>query len=253
VRRSKKLPLEVLAPYLLRDVPRGAPGPPIVWRELFGNDRPVEIEVGFGKGLFLATAGAARPDTNFFGVEIVRKYQLYAATRLARRGLTNVRVACADGRAVLRERIAPRSVEALHVYFPDPWWKTRHRKRRVFTPEFAHTVGIVLRPGGRLFIATDVEAYHGVMTQIVRDLGPAYRELPPPAPTDPAHDLDYLTNFERKFRKEGRPIYRSAYERTAAALPETLAADPGLEGPFTEYRPNTIHHKGHEGHKEDTV
>jgi tRNA (guanine-N7-)-methyltransferase len=238
VRSRKKLPLEELAPYLLPDVPRGTPAPPIVWRELFGNDHPVEVEVGFGKGLFLATAGAARPDTNFFGIEIVRKYQLYAATRLATRKLINVRVACADGRAVLKERVAPQSVQAVHVYFPDPWWKARHRKRRVFTPEFAHTAGTVIRPGGRLFIATDVEAYFGVMTQIVRDLGPAFRELPPPPPTEPKHDMDYLTNFERKFRKEGRPIYRAAYERTEVGLPAVLAPDPGLENPFIEFRPS---------------
>jgi tRNA (guanine-N7-)-methyltransferase len=235
VRRSKKLPLEQLAPYLLPDVPRGAPAPRIVWRDLFGNDHPVEIEVGFGKGLFLTTAGIARPDVNYFGIEIVRKYQLYAATRLAIRKLTNVRVACTDARTLLRDRIAPASVEAVHIYFPDPWWKTRHRKRRVFTPEFAHTAGRILRPGGRFLLATDVEAYHGVMTQIVRDLGPALRELPPPPPTDPQHDMDYLTNFERKFRKEGRPIYRAAYERTSEALPATVAADPGLAAPFEEF------------------
>jgi tRNA (guanine-N7-)-methyltransferase len=237
VRRTKKHPLEQLAPYLLPDVPRGTPTPPLVWRELFGNDNPIEVEVGFGKGLHLVNAGVARPNTNFLGVEIVRKYQLYAATRLAQRHLTNIRVACADGRAVLRDRVAPQSVDAVHVYFPDPWWKARHRKRRVFTPEFAHTVGTALRPGGRLLLATDVEAYHGVMTQIVRELGPAFRELPPPAPTEPRHDMDYLTNFERKFRKEGRPIHRAAYERTAEPLPATLAPDPGLEGPFTEFRP----------------
>jgi tRNA (guanine-N7-)-methyltransferase len=238
VRRSKKLPLEELAPYLLPDVPRGAPAPPIAWRELFGNDHSVEIEVGFGKGLFLTTAGIARPDVNLFGIEIVRKYQLYAATRLAIRKLANVRVACADARVLLRDRVAPASVQAVHVYFPDPWWKTRHRKRRVFTPEFAHTVGAILRADGRLHLATDVEAYHGVMTQIVRDLGPAFRNLLLPAATEPHHDMDYLTNFERKFRKEGRPIYRAAYERTNALLPATVAADPGLTGPFEEFDPS---------------
>jgi len=239
VRSRKKLPLEELAPFLLPDVPRGTTGPTIVWRDLFGNDNPVEIEVGFGKGLFLATAAAARPNTNFFGVEIVRKYQLYAATRLAKRRLTNVRVACADGRALLQERVAPQSVQAVHIYFPDPWWKARHRRRRVFTPEFAHTAGAVIRPGGQLLIATDVEAYFGIMTQIVRDIGGAFRDLPSPPPTEPTHDMDYLTNFERKFRKEGRPIYRAAYERTETALPATIAPDPGLDGPFTEYRPDS--------------
>lgn len=236
MRRNKKLPLEQLVPYLLPDVARGQPAPPLVWSELFGNDRPVEIEVGFGKGLFLATAAASKPTVNFFGIEIERKCQLYAATRLAKRNSTNVRLACADARALLRDRVAPASVSVVHVYFPDPWWKARHRKRRVFTPEFAHTVGTILKPGGRLSIATDVETYHGVMTQIVRDLGPAFRDLPPPATTEPAHDMDYLTNFERKFRKEGRPIYRAAFERTAALLPATLASDPGLAGPFVEFR-----------------
>jgi len=238
MRRTKKLPLEELVPYLLPDVPRGAAAPPIVWRDLFGNDHPVEVEVGFGKGLYLTNAGEARPETNFLGVEIVRKFQLYAATRLALRRLRNVRVACADGRALLRDRVAPQSVDAVHVYFPDPWWKARHRKRRVFTPEFAHTAGTVLRPGGRLLIATVGEPYYGLTPQIARALGPAFRPLPPPAPTEPQHDMDYLTNFERKFRKEGRPIYRAAYERTANSLPATLAPDPGLAGPFDEFRPS---------------
>jgi len=202
---------------------------------LFGNDHPVEVEVGFGKGLFLSTAAAARLDVNFFGIEVLRKYQLFAATRLAKRSLTNVRVACADARMLLRERVAAQSVQAVHVYFPDPWWKARHRKRRVFTPEFAHTVGTILKPGGQLWLATDVEAYHGVMAQIVRDLGPAFVERPPPSPTEPEHDMDYLTNFERKFRKEGRPIYRLAHERTGEVLPSTIAADPGLAGAFEEF------------------
>jgi tRNA (guanine-N7-)-methyltransferase len=240
VRRTKKLPHDQLAPYLLPDVPRGTPAPPILWREIFGNDHSVEIEIGFGKGLYLTNAGSARPGTNFLGVEIVRKYQLYAATRLANRHLTNVRVACTDGRAMLRNRVAPRSADAVHVYFPDPWWKARHRKRRVFTPEFAHSAGGVLGLGGRLLIATDVEAYFGIMTQIVRELGPAFHELPAPAASEPQHDMDYLTNFERKFRKEGRPIYRAAYERTAELLPTTLALDPGLAGPFTEFQPTHV-------------
>src|SRR5262249_50599173 len=160
---------------------------------------------------------------------------LYAATRLAQRNLTNVRVACADGRPLLRDRVSPQSVAAVHVYFPDPWWKARHRKRRVFSPEFPHTPPAGRPHDRRRPIAPHVAASQGVMTQIVRELGPAFRELPPPAPTEPRHDMDYLTNFERKFRKEGRPIYRAAYERTAEPLPATLAPDPGLEGPFTEF------------------
>src|SRR5438132_424590 len=106
MRKSSRLPLEALAPYVFETSEPGGEAPrPVDWRELFGNDHPVEIEVGFGKGLFLVTAGQANPSINYFGLEIVRKYQLFTATRLAKRELHNVRVACADARPFLRERI----------------------------------------------------------------------------------------------------------------------------------------------------
>jgi tRNA (guanine-N7-)-methyltransferase len=236
--RKQKLSLDILAPYLLPEVPRGEVGPPIVWHEMFGNDHPVEVEVGFGKGLFLNTEGAAHPERNFFGIEIVRKYQLVAATSLHGNGLANVRVACGDGNQILRDRVTPGSVDTVHVYFPDPWWKARHRKRRVFTPEFAHLCGRLLRTGGKLSIATDVELYFGIMKQIVSELAPAFRELPTPVASEGKDNADYLTHFERKFRKQGRPIYRAAYERTSEALPEKIAPDPGLSGPFVEFEPS---------------
>src|SRR6516225_1892190 len=137
------MPLEALQPYLLcvphpgvlqPGSPLLAPVPPLDWRELFGNDHPVEIDVGFGKGLFLLTQGQARPDTNFLGIEIERKYALLTATRIARQNLPNVKLACTDARWFLKERVAEGSVAAVHVYFPDPWWKTRHRKRKLLTP-----------------------------------------------------------------------------------------------------------------------
>src|SRR5205807_7068201 len=122
-------PLEELQPYLF-ELPKSGSGPPapLDWRAVFGNDHPVEIEVGFGKGLFLLNAATARPDVNFAGIEIERKYQLFTATRLAVRKLGNVRVACADARLALRDHVPGASVQAVHVYFPDPWWKKRHHK-----------------------------------------------------------------------------------------------------------------------------
>jgi tRNA (guanine-N7-)-methyltransferase len=182
------------------------------WPTVFGNDRPVEVEVGFGKGLFLLTAAHANPLTNYLGIEIVRKYQLYAATRLAKRELRNVRVACADARVFLRDRIAPESVQAVHVYFPDPWWKLRHHKRRVFTREFAEQCARVLRTGGELHVATDVADYAAMVRETVAEV-PALLETEPPAEHVPAHDMDYLTNFERKFRQQGKAIYRMQFEK----------------------------------------
>lgn len=203
MRRSARLPLEALAPYLLT-LPE-SPGFLEV-PQVFGNDRPVEIEVGFGKGLFLLTESQARPDINFLGIEVLRKYQLLTATRFAKRKQGNVRLAHADARLFLRDRVAPASVAVVHVYFPDPWWKTRHRKRRLFTADFVAEVERVLCLGGRLSLATDVADYFAIMQQLASR--PAFRPLPPPEP------LDFLTNFERKFRLQGLPIFRALYERT---------------------------------------
>jgi tRNA (guanine-N7-)-methyltransferase len=201
----------------------GLPTPGIDWKELFGNANPVEVEVGMGKGLFLLTSATSRPDTNFFGIEIVRKYQLYATTRFAIRKLPNVKTVCADARWVFRRFVAEGSVSAVHVYFPDPWWKARHKKRRVFTAGFAADAARVLRPGGRFLIATDVEEYFGVMTGIVRAM-PAFREVRAETSTGPVEEAGYETNFERKARLKGTPVWRADYERTAAA--GTGAAHP---------------------------
>lgn len=231
MRLSRRLPIEQLAPYLLEPMksgewgvgsgereektdysPLSTPQSPLRWPLVFGNDNPVEIEVGFGKGLFLLTAAQACPYVNFLGIEIVRKYQLFAATRMAKRGLASVRLVKADARLFLRDQVAAGSVQAVHVYFPDPWWKKRHLKRRVFTREFAEQCERVLRVGGKLHVVTDVEEYSHIIRSLLAERG-GLRLLPPSSEKQPAHDLDYLTNFERKFRKEGRPIYRSAYER----------------------------------------
>lgn len=189
-----------------------APPEPIDWAALFGNANPVEIEVGFGKGLFLVTTAEANPGRNYFGVEIIRKYQLLATDRLARHNLTNAKTCCADAARILRDHVRPGSVAAVHVYFPDPWWKARHKKRTLFTPEFAALVVRVLESGGVLHFATDVPDY-AVMVAGVLAAVPELTPLPPPEEAPPAHDMDYLTNFERRFRKQGKPIHRSRHQR----------------------------------------
>ncbi len=216
MRKTKRLPREALSPFLL-DIPgewtmAGRPLEPIPWSGIFQTARPVEIEVGFGKGLFLTNSGVARPDTNFFGIEIVRKYQLYATERIALRNLPNVRTCCADAKRILREVVVPDSVAVVHVFFPDPWWKTKHKKRLLFTREFADMVLRVLKTGGVLHFVTDVQDYFEMVTELLAGL-PAFALLDPPAENNPEHDMDYLTNFERKFRREGRPIHRSRYRK----------------------------------------
>jgi tRNA (guanine-N7-)-methyltransferase len=216
LRRARRLSLDELTPYLLPlpETPRG-----LVWGEVFGNARPVELEVGFGKGLFILNSAQARPDVNFVGVEIARKYQLFAATRMAKRSLANVRLARADARQFLRDHVPEASCQALHVYFPDPWWKKRHLKRRVFTPEFAEQCERALQPGGALHLATDVQEYFQLMTATLARCT-RLSELPTRS-AETGCQQAFLTNFDRKFRLEGRAIYQATYEVAAGSLTST--------------------------------
>lgn len=181
---------------------------PLVWHEVFGNGRQVEIEVGFGKGLFLLNSSAAHPFVNFLGVELERKYVLHTAARLAKRGVGNVRLACTDARWLLRERVAADSVQAIHVCFPDPWWKHRHQKRKLVTAEFTQQCARVLVLGGMLHFVSDVADYFAQTCALVAEQGLLRRvgELP-----DAHAEARLLTNFERKYRAEGRPIHRACF------------------------------------------
>lgn len=209
MRKPARLPLEALAPYLATCNP---PGAPIDWRAWFGDDRPVEIEIGSGKGTFLIAAAEEHPTTNYLGVEVLRGLQLYIATRIAKRNLTNVRVMCADARRLMHLAIPEGSVQAVHVYFPDPWWKKRHHKRRLWTSEFAADCVRALCPGGKLFIGTDVSEYY----LHIRGLLDAHLELRRLSADEKAGEpeaSEQLTNFERKARNRGGSVFRAEYER----------------------------------------
>lgn len=209
VRNAVKLPMEALAPYLFM-LPE--PGQLLDPRSLFTNDQPIELEVGFGKGAFLVEAGPAHPERNYLGIEIDRGLALYVATRIAKRKLPNVKVASGDAGQLLAQHLPEHSLDAVHVYFPDPWWKKRHRKRRVFNEAFAANAARVIRPGGMLYLATDVAEYFQEMLTVVAgrsEFRAVNVDMEEQAldPTQPA------TNFEKKARVEGRPVWRAEFER----------------------------------------
>jgi tRNA (guanine-N7-)-methyltransferase len=187
-------------------------GPQLIWPEFFGNENPVELDIGCGRGLFLFNAALTTPDTNFVGLEIDYREGRRTATRLMKQNLTNARVIGGDACKVLGEMIQPHSVQAAHVYFPDPWWKKRHQKRRIFNAEFIDLLLRVLRPGGFVHHWTDVADYYE-MVRGQMDVHPAFDICPPPAERDAEHDMDYHTSFERKKRKLGLPIYRALWQR----------------------------------------
>ncbi len=183
---------------------------PLNWESLFANDNPVEVEVGAGRGLFLVNAGLSNPETNYLGIELSYKEGRRAARRIHKRQMPNVRVLGGDAKLIVGERIPVNSVSAVHVYFPDPWWKRRHKKRRVFDDVLLQGIRRILIVGGNLHVWTDVEEYFQVMTDLVREtswFGPQIT----PAERAAEHDLDYHTSFERKKRKLGLPIYRAMW------------------------------------------
>src|SRR5258706_4238641 len=109
---------------------------PIDWQQLFENPNPVEIEIGTGKGTFLTEQAKARPEVNFLGIEWARWYWRYASDRLRRNGCTNARMVRADANYFLVEFVPDASLSVVHIYFPDPWPKKRHHKRRLIQEAF---------------------------------------------------------------------------------------------------------------------
>jgi len=183
---------------------------------IFGRVAPLEIEVGSGKGLFLRNAARSQPAVDFLGIEIAHKYARFAAAGLVKAGLPNGRVVSGDGTRIFAELIADDSLAAVHVYFPDPWWKKRHRKRRVMNETFVQQIERTLMPGGALHFWTDVEEYF----QTTLELMAAHTRLSGPiaVPETPAeHDLAYRTHFERRMRLTNEPVYRSEFRKLGSS------------------------------------
>ncbi len=186
------------------------------WAEVFGSRHPVEIEVGIGKGRFLLAAAEARPDVHHLGLEWANKYLRIAEARAARRGLTNVRFARVDARELVEGPLPEASVATYYVFYPDPWPKKRHHKRRFIQTRTANHLARTLVDGGKLHVSTDHEDYWEAIQQVL-DVHPAFERLAGfgdeafPVPVD-----EPLTNFEAKYRIEGRKRLRGSWRRRAA-------------------------------------
>lgn len=186
---------------------------------LFARHAPVEIEVGSGKGLFLRRASAATPAHDFLGIERAARYARFAAAQLAKHDVPNVKVVCGDAQQLFCERLPSASLVAVHVYFPDPWWKQRHAKRRIMNATFLRAVERVLEVGGRLHFWTDVEAYFEAALATIATA--TTLAGPHEVPAQPAtHDLDYQTHFERRVRLADQPVFRAEFYK-ALTIPRS--------------------------------
>lgn len=182
------------------------------WPVFFGNHNPVEIDVGCGRGLFVLHAAGAHPERNFLGIEIDYREGRRGANRLRKREFPNARILGGDATVPFTKMIKPHSVSAIHVYFPDPWWKKKHRSRRIFNDRFVDMCSNLLIPNGLLHAWTDVEEYFGVMSDLMNHHDD-FIALPPPEERPPEDDMDYQTSYERKKRKLGLTIHRGKWQR----------------------------------------
>ena len=169
---------------------------------------PLEVEIGSGKGQFIHDAALAQPDHNFIGTEIAHKYAAYCAARLIKEGISNAVMFSGDGLQLFREFLPENSLAAVHVYFPDPWWKARHRKRRVMQMELVRACEKCLVPGGKLHFWTDVQEYFETALEMMA----AESTLKGPFTPD-VDPSQWRTHFEKRTVIEGRPVFRSWFEK----------------------------------------
>ena len=175
-------------------------------QQLFGNTNPVILEIGSGKGRFLIGTAMERPDVNLIGVEKSLHYHRVIRDRVVKRGLENVRLINHDAFLVLRDMLPDASLSELHIYFPDPWPRKKQQKRRIIRPEVLQEMQRVLVPGGSAIYVTDHQSYFEVAAPLIAE---HFRsEARHPGPSDPPR-----TNYEAKYREEGRAIFEVRFWR----------------------------------------
>ena len=188
----------------------------------FGRIAPLVVEVGSGLGEAVVSHAAAHPELDHLAVEVYTPGVADLLLKGSQAGVDNVRVAQANAPEVLEHMLAPGSVRELWTFFPDPWHKTRHHKRRLVSPEFAHLAARVLEPGGLWRLATDWQEYAVVMRQVLDAAGAEFENVHPGLVADggnpdrgwaPRWEERILTSFERKAREAGRVPRDLTYRR----------------------------------------
>jgi tRNA (guanine-N7-)-methyltransferase len=172
----------------------------IDFAQLFGNDHPVILEIGSGKGRFLISTAMERPGLNLVGVEKSLHYHRLIRDRVAKRHLENIRLINHDAFLVLRDMVPDASLAEIHIYFPDPWPRPKEQKRRIIRAEVLEQIRRTLVDGGSAIYVTDHREYFEVAAPLIEQHFRAERRIPGP-------DDAPRTNYEAKYRAEGREIY----------------------------------------------
>ncbi len=180
---------------------------------IFGRLAPLHIEIGSGRGTFLVNQAKSSPEINFLGIEWANRYYRFAVDRIGRWNLPNVRIIRTDAAQFIADCVPDQTVDCFHIYFPDPWPKKRHHKRRFVNVTNIDQLIRCLKPSGSIRIATDFEDYFQQIKDVLA------------ARSDSLEEIDFLpaagaqigewvgSNFERKYLKENRDIYTIAVKK----------------------------------------
>ena len=185
----------------------------IKWANVFGNNHPIKLEIGFGNGSFLVEMAQRELDCNFLGLEIYKRGMQKARKRVERAGLTNVRLLRAEAEAALPKLFGPEEVKDVYISFPDPWPKLKHRRRRLIKPDFVDTLIRVLQPCGRVHLATDWTDYFREMLESFQGHG-GFKNSVERGFLSQAPAGRPITEYEQAFLEEGRSIYYLIFEKT---------------------------------------
>ncbi len=182
------------------------------WDAHFGRHAPRVLEIGFGMGDATAAVAAAHPGTDFIGIEVHRPGVGACLSSAAEAGVTNLRLFCHDAVEVLEQMIPEQSVDTLQLFFPDPWHKSRHHKRRIVQPAFVEMLRPRLKLGGLFHMATDWQNYAEHMLEVMR-VAPGFSNTSEFGDYVPRPDSRPLTKFERRGHRLGHGVWDLGFQR----------------------------------------
>ncbi len=178
----------------------------------FPSSQPVTLEIGFGNGDSLYTQAASSPDQNYLGIEVYRTGVARLLRSSAASGLGNIRCYCDDAVEVIDQCIPEACIDTVQLYFPDPWHKKRHHKRRIVRAAFADRIARILKPGGRWLLATDWQNYAEQMLEVLNN-HPAFENLSTDKTYMPRPDERPHTRFEERGIKRGHGVWDLAFSK----------------------------------------
>jgi tRNA (guanine-N7-)-methyltransferase len=186
---------------------------PLDLSEIFGNEKKLALEVGFGDGAFLVETARSNLELNFVGIEIKEKRLKKAVKRIEKEKLENVKLLIMDVRIAIEEVFSLNTFNEIYINFPDPWPKERHKKHRIIDPDFLKELSRIMKPEAVLEIASDHEEYISYILTTLDETENFECSLPPPGYVNSLPDRP-TTKYEKEFREEGKKIYYLKFLRT---------------------------------------